>query len=78
LDVRGEGKREQDCIRGVAREKMREPGELMKICSLGAGKKGVEGPSRDLGGERLSGLNGGDLSQNAQQWGKGSQRVRLQ
>jgi hypothetical protein len=28
--------------------------------------------TRDPGGERLSGLNGGDLSQNAQHWEKGT------
>jgi hypothetical protein len=38
----------------------------------------VEGPSRKLGGERLSELNRGDLSQNAQQWREGTQRVHLQ
>ena len=31
----------------------------------------VESP-RDLGCERLPGLNGDDLSQNAQQWGEGT------
>jgi hypothetical protein len=33
-------------------------------------KKTLESP-RDLGCERLTGLNGNDLSQNAQQWGDG-------
>jgi hypothetical protein len=33
---------------------------------------------RDLGWEGLPELNGGDLSQNAQQWGEGTQRVHVQ
>jgi hypothetical protein len=44
----------------------------MKICVLGGGGGKWGGPiesTRDLEGERLSGLNGGDLSQNAQHWG---------
>ena len=34
--------------------------------------------TRDQGGERLSGLNEGDLSQNALQWGEGTCRAYLQ
>jgi hypothetical protein len=34
--------------------------------------------TRDLAGERLLELKGGDLSQNAQHWGEGIQRVFLQ
>lgn len=46
----------------------------MEMCSLW----GSEGESdrlestRHLGGEKLAELNGGDLSQNAQQWGEGT------
>jgi hypothetical protein len=36
-----------------------------------SGGEPLESP-RDLGGKRLSGLNGGDLSQNAQHWREGS------
>jgi hypothetical protein len=45
---------------------------------LGVGGRGdpLERP-RDLGCERFLGLNGGDLSQNTQQWGEGTGRVQL-
>ena len=44
-----------------------------KYAASGGGRLGdLLENTRDQGGERLSGLNGGDLSQNAQQWGKGT------
>jgi hypothetical protein len=45
--------------------------------SGGAGPYSLE-RTRDPGDKRISGLNGGDFSQNAQQWGEGTQRVYLQ
>jgi hypothetical protein len=41
----------------------------MQLCGVEVGKP-LESPS-DLGCERFLGLNGSDLSQNAQQWGDG-------
>jgi hypothetical protein len=51
----------------------------MELYSLwGREVGGPLGSIRDLGGKRLLGLNGGDLSQNAQQSGEVTQRVHLQ
>ena len=44
-----------------------------KYAASGGGRLGdLLENTRDQGGERLSGLNGGDLSQNAQHWGDGT------
>jgi hypothetical protein len=52
-------------------ENPREPGELMKICSLwGWGVGGPLESPRDLGSERLSELKVGNFGQNAQQCGE--------
>jgi hypothetical protein len=63
------------------REKGRSPkgqDNEWKYAASGGGRCGdpLEIP-RDLGCEKLSGLNGGDLTQNAQQWGEGTRRVHL-
>jgi hypothetical protein len=43
----------------------------MEICRLrGAWEGGPLESTRDLGGERLSGLNESDLNQNVQHWGE--------
>jgi hypothetical protein len=34
--------------------------------------------TRDLGGEQLSGLNGGNFCHNAKHWGEGTRRVYFQ
>lgn len=79
-EERGRRNGEQDQVwTGGTGEKPRGPGESMEICSLWGLEVGdpLESP-RDPGGERLLGLNGGDLSQNAQQWGERTSRVHLQ
>lgn len=53
--------------RGETGEKLREPGGLMEICSsvrVGSSRGNLY---EVLGCERIPGLNGDDLSQNAQQ-----------
>jgi hypothetical protein len=50
--------------------------EISSVWGWG-GQEALES-NRDLGGERCLGLNGGELSQNAQHWGEGTYRVYLQ
>ena len=64
---RGNWKQDQGWILGNRRESQR----TRKYAAPCGGR--WEDPlesTRDSGGERLSGLNMGDLSQNAQQWGE--------
>lgn len=82
-DLGGRGEREEK--RGTGSdmrngEQERSPEVQENECKYAA--SGVwegEGPSiRSPGDERLSGLNGGDLSENVQQLGKATCRVCLQ
>jgi hypothetical protein len=65
---REKGEHDQALGEGIG-EKPRRSGELMVISSWGGGSERWGNPlesTRDPEGRRLSGLNGGDLSQNAQ------------
>jgi hypothetical protein len=66
---------------GMGQREVQRASLLMGICSPSGEGEGWRVPleyTRDLGGERLSGLNGCDLSKNSQHWGEGTQRVYLQ
>jgi hypothetical protein len=67
---REERKEEQDQVWRVGQERSPE-GQENEWKYVTSGGEPLESP-RDLGGKRLSGLNGGDLSQNAQHWREGS------
>jgi hypothetical protein len=68
-EERGEGKRRGRIRYGRNRrdaQRIRRINQNMRQWSLGGQGKPLESP-RDLGSERLPGLNGDDISQNAQQ-----------
>lgn len=57
-----------------------EPSVVLALRELSQRESGtsLEYRANDLGGERLSGLSGDDISQYTQQWGDGTGRNHLQ